>query len=91
MAMAEASTRGRPRALVDWEKLEFLKSLHFTWEDVSAIVGVSAKTLQRRAKEWNICTYFTLTDSELDDIVRQHLRNFPTCWGGNAHWTFTCK
>ena len=73
-----AESLGRPKAAVDGDKLEFLNSLHFTWRDISAILGVSVKTLQRRAKEWNITTYSTLIDSELDEIVREYLHSFPS-------------
>lgn len=73
-----AESLGRPKAAVDRDKLEFLRSLHFTWRDISAILGVSVKTLQRRAKEWNITTYSTLIDSELDEIVREYLHSFPS-------------
>ena len=34
------------------------------------------KTLQRRAKEWSITTYSTVTNSELDEIVRQYVHSF---------------
>ena len=39
--------------------------------------GVSVKTLQRRAKEWNIYTFNTITDAELDEIVQDCLHQFP--------------
>ena len=60
-----AESLGRPKAAVDGDKLEYLNSLHFTWRDISAILGVSVKTLQRRAKEWNITTYSTLIQTNL--------------------------
>ncbi len=75
--MAQASASGRPRSHVDREKLEYLRSLHFTWEDMSGILGVSKKTLVRRAKEWGIATYSVITNSNLDVIVTRKLRDFP--------------
>ncbi len=69
---------GRPTRSVDREKVEFLRSIHFTWIDISGLVGVSPKTLQRRAREWNIPRKFTLiTDSELDSVIKQYLQDFP--------------
>ena len=53
---------GMPKLFVDREKIEFLRSLHFSWEDISIIVGVSQKTLQRRAREWGIRTYSMIAD-----------------------------
>ena len=72
-----ATSSGRPKVFVDRDKLEFLRSVHFTWEEISAILGVSVKTLQRRAKEWSIRTYCTITDSMLDGIISRTLHDFP--------------
>lgn len=58
------TTLGRPKHAVDKDQLEFLKSLNFTWEDISTIMGVSAKILQRRAKEWNISNYAAISDGD---------------------------
>lgn len=69
---------GRPRVHVDRNQLEHLRALSFTWSEVSTILGVSIKTLQRRAKEWNILTYSSVTDQALDDAVREILFQFPT-------------
>ena len=71
------ANKGRPKVAADREKLEFLRSLHFTWNDVSAMMGVSKKTLQRRAQEWSIATYTTTTDADLDDLVRTYLHSSP--------------
>ena len=72
-----ATSSGRPKVFVDRDKLEFLRSVHFMWEEISAILGVSVKTLQRRAKEWSIRTYCTITDSMLDGIISRTLHDFP--------------
>ena len=74
-----SDSRGRPKLYVDREKLEFFRSLHFSWEEISAILGISSKTLQRRAREWNIQAFSTLSDSELDGIVGQYMLRFPNC------------
>ena len=82
MASAElraSTSRGRPKIFVDQEQVEFLRSLHFSWEHISAIVGVSSKTLQRRAREWNIPTFSTVVDAELDGIVGEYMQRFPNC------------
>lgn len=69
---------GRPRIPVDRDQLQYLRELNFTWSEVSSILGVSIKTLQRRAKEWNILTYSIITAQELDDVLREILFEFPT-------------
>lgn len=70
--------KGRPRSCVEKEKLEYLRSLTFTWEETAALMGTSSKTLQRRAKEWNIPSYSTVSDAQLDEVVSDILMQFPT-------------
>lgn len=77
MAQAAQIPTGRPRLCVDRAQLEFLRSLHFKWEDISCILGASVKTLQWRAKEWVIVTFTNLTDAQLDEMIRSYLRQFP--------------
>lgn len=69
---------GRPSIKVDRAQLSNLLSMNFTWSEISSIIGVSVKTLQRRAKGWNL-TKFTanLTDSQVDDMLRNVLKDFP--------------
>lgn len=63
---------------VDREVLAYLRGLRFTWEEISSILGgVSSKTLQRRAKTWNITSFTTIVDSDLDRIVYSILSRFP--------------
>ena len=40
-------------------------------------MGASVKTLQRRAKEWGLATFTTITDADLDRIVENHHHEFP--------------
>lgn len=71
------SPPGRPRTLVDRNQLEYLRGLSFTWSEISTILGVSIKTLQRRAREWNVFTYSPITNQALDAVVREILLEFP--------------
>ena len=81
MAESNASVglpgRGRPSLNVDREQLQFLRSLQFSWKDISTILCVSPSTLRRRAKEWNIQTFSMITDLDLDRIVGDLIRRFP--------------
>lgn len=74
--MAEGNV-GRPKIMVDKEQIEILRSLHMTWQDISLIMGVSVKTLQRRAREYNIKRFSSITDEELDLIMANCLEDFP--------------
>ena len=75
-ARAEGST-GRPRITVDKEQIEILRSLRITWEEISLMMGVSVKTLQRRARDYNIKRFSAITDRELDIITGNCLEDFP--------------
>ena len=69
---------GRPRVDVDRNHLQFLRGLRFTWSEISLILNISVKTLQRRANDWNIAKYTDIPDDALDSTVREILVQFPT-------------
>ena len=68
---------GRPKIEVDKDSLAYLKSLRFTWKEISVIVGPSMKTLRRRAVKWNIEAFSTVTDTELEEKISVIKRDFP--------------
>ena len=68
---------GRPRLPVNRENLQLLMSMRFNWDDISTILGPSTRTLQRRAKEWDIPTYTDFTASEIDDLITLILNELP--------------
>ncbi len=78
MAASVVARVGRPRFYIDQDKVIYLRNLHFKWTDIANSLGISEKTLRRRAKEWNIPTYSDITDSELDRVVNSYLQDFPT-------------
>uniref|UniRef100_A0A1X7UVR7 Integrase core domain-containing protein n=1 Tax=Amphimedon queenslandica TaxID=400682 RepID=A0A1X7UVR7_AMPQE len=68
--------RGRRRFDIDRNNVFYLRSLHFKWTEISQILGVSKRTLCRRAREWNLPLYSVITDQEIDSIVVRHLTEF---------------
>ena len=70
-------SRGRPKLEVDRERLQYLRSLRFTWGEIASINGISSKTVQRRAKEYGITKYSDVTDSNLDRIIWNVLHANP--------------
>ena len=68
---------GRPPLPVDRECLAYLRSLNFTWAEVSSVLGVSSRTLQRRANEWNISRFTVIANQALDHEIYQIKLNFP--------------
>ena len=49
---------GRPRIIIQDEQIHFLRSLHFSWEKIAWLLGVSESTLRRRRQEMH------MTDNE---------------------------
>ena len=69
---------GRPRVHVTREQLQSLnEDAGFTWSEISRTLGISERTLRRRRHELGMRVegkeFSILSDSELDDIIRQIL------------------
>uniref|UniRef100_A0A7M5V6S7 Integrase catalytic domain-containing protein n=2 Tax=Clytia hemisphaerica TaxID=252671 RepID=A0A7M5V6S7_9CNID len=72
--------RGRPRLLIDIEKLHYLLSLNFTANDIANFFGTSRSTICRRLSDQSISiknTYSKMPDYELDESVKTILDEFP--------------
>ena len=67
---------GRQPIAVDRDSLAYLKSLNLKWNEISAILGPSSKTLQRRAS-WNIHRFTTISDQDLDQEVSSIRQAYP--------------
>lgn len=70
--------KGRPPRYVDREQLEHLRKLQFTWKEISSLLDISTKTLQRRAREWQLEKYSTISDDSLDEAVENVITQFPS-------------
>lgn len=79
MATGHTSTsrRGRPPLPVDRDCVAYLRSLNFTLLEISSVLGVSSRTLQRKAQEWNISRFTVISDESLDHEIYQIKRDFP--------------
>ena len=63
---------GRPKYIINEEKLVFLKQLGFTWKNIAAMLLVSRWTIYRRINQLGlheVTGYSNLTDEELDNII----------------------
>ena len=69
--------KGRPPRPVDREQVESLLKLRFTWKEISSLLDVSPRTLQRRAREWQITKYSSISDDTLDEAVGSIIGQFP--------------
>ena len=66
---------GRPSLNVTEDQIEFLPSMHFSWEKIAQLLQVSVSTLQRRRREFGIDDhleqYLNISDEELDRIHKE--------------------
>ena len=74
--------RGRPKYVVPQEQVEFLIERHFSVPEISKLLGVSTRTVERRCRnmEYGLSirgSHDGMNDNELDDIVTGILKDFP--------------
>ena len=74
-----AQNPGRPMFSVNMDDVSRLRSLGFSWNDLSSLFGISSRTLRRRRLESGISvmSYDNITNVELDNIVRDVLEITP--------------
>lgn len=73
--------RGRPSLGIPESALSSLLEQEFTQVEIAKILGCSAKTVHRLIVKFGLSKfvqYATVTDSELDDLVKDFVTNFPT-------------
>lgn len=66
---------GRPSLDVTKDQIEFLPSMHFSWEKIAQLLQVSVSTLQRRRRAFGIDDhlehYSNVSDHDLDAIYKE--------------------
>ena len=73
---------GRPRFQISKQQLQYLADNHFTVPQMSQLIGISKRTIERRLHEYNISIgsmYAILTDAELATIVQEIQLEHPLC------------
>ncbi len=67
------SGMGRPRVMIEKEKIDFLREFKFPWADIATIFGVCRRTLYNVRAEYGM-----LEDSPFisisDEDLREHIR-----------------
>ena len=75
--------RGHPRFDVPKDMMCFLVEHGFTTNDISKMLSVSRRTVQRRMAEFDIREgfprYSSISDVQLDSVIRDITNDFPNC------------
>lgn len=67
------SEPGRPSVNIDFDDIELLRHLNFTWCNIANILGISRSTIYRRIEEEGLqrnFTYTNISDAELDHQIK---------------------
>src|SRR5437764_11813908 len=77
----KVKTGGRPKIVIDDEVIKLLRQLEYNWTDIAKTFCISSRTLSRMRENSNlqdtIQSYSTLSDVELDNIVKQIKQENP--------------
>ena len=73
--------RGRPRTIISREQLQYLRSLNFSWTQISELLGVSRMTIYRRRRDFGMDDFDEATrdisDNELQRLLQIMRREMP--------------
>ncbi|KAK3702167.1 hypothetical protein QZH41_015074 [Actinostola sp. cb2023] len=72
--------RGRPAFIIPHEQLSYLLEQGFTVPDISTMLGVGQRTVERRMSEYNLKvagTYSKINDGDLDGLVTSAQQSHP--------------
>ena len=73
--------RGRPKIQLDEDQLLYLHDLHFKWNDIAKMFGISLMTLYRRRKELGLLDthprYSDVGDDQLQTYVEEIKCDMP--------------
>ena len=75
----QTGRRGRPRFMVAPQQLEYLRSLSFSWTEITSLLGVSRMTVYRRRAECGLLDdqRDTLSDADLDTLITELRQDLP--------------
>ena len=79
MCIYRSGPPGRPRSTVTIDEILEMRSLHYKWNKIASMLGISRATLYRRLEENGISSQdgSMLDDDELDDVMRAIKRDHP--------------
>lgn len=72
---------GRPSILIAKDQIEYLRTIHFSWEKIAKLLNISLSTLQRRRKIFQLDDkfekYSDISDEQLD-LIHEELTSPDT-------------
>lgn len=71
---------GRPKYNIPYEQLNFLVERRFTGVQISELLGVGLRTIERRLQEFGLsirATYTEISNEHLDTTVLEVMESFP--------------
>ncbi len=79
MCIYRSDRPGRPRSTVTIDEILEIRSLHYKWNKIASILGISRATLYRRLEENGRSSQdgSMLDDNELDDVISGIKRDHP--------------
>ena len=83
--------RGRPVFSVEKDQIEYLHSLHFSWPEISNLLGISRMTLYRRRRDFGLLQLTpnrVVSSDELIGIIQQLRHDNPYCGETMINGTF---
>lgn len=78
----DVGTAGRPSFNISKEQIEYLMDCNFTVKEMSEILHVSKRTVERRMSAYNLTgmnRFTEITDEQLDNAVYDIKRSSPDC------------
>ena len=73
--------RGRPHVIISQEQLQYLRSMRFSWTQISELLGVSRMTVYRRRRDLGLLDFDDATryvsDNELQRLLQVIRREMP--------------
>ena len=79
-----------PRYDIPQETLEELRSLHFTWDKIAKMFGISRWTLLRRVREYGLgplSRFSVISDTEIDNLVKDFMSKHGHATGVQVKYT----
>ena len=74
--------RGRPQVIISQEQLQYLRSMNFSWTQISDLLGVSRMTLYRRRRDLGLLEFDeprrNVSDNELHRLLQAMRQEMPS-------------